>query len=172
MEKKEFLEQIVEGMHQVVIATLDEVKKPVTNIVTLNIYENTIGFTIEKGTKLYKQILEQGYVSLFGYKENVQIQINGNVLKDDKDIFYIENGEGKYIDTTHNIQEIFTLGKDEIPDGGYYVTDTCILCGTCYAVCPKQCIDTAKDPVVIKQKECVQCGECMQVCPVQAIMRK
>ena len=172
MEKKEILKELVEEMHQVVIATLDEVKKPVTNIVTLIAYENTIGFTIEKGTELYKQILEQGYVSLFGYKENVQIQINGNVLKDDKDVFYIENGEGKYIDTTQKIQESFTLGKDEIPDGGYYVTATCILCGTCYVVCPKQCINTAKDPVMIKQKECIQCGECMHVCPVQAIMRK
>lgn len=177
MKKKEFLEQITEEMHQVVITTLDEVKKPSTNLVALVAYENTIGFVVEKESELYKQVLEQGYVSLLGYNENKVVQMNGNVLLDEyeKNIFYIVEGEGRYLEKTYSeqmIDETFTLGKEEIPDGGYYVTDACILCGTCYAVCSKQCIDTAKDPVVINQKECIQCGECMQVCPVQAIMRK
>ncbi len=177
MEKKEFLEQITEELHQVVIATLDDIKKPATNLVALVAYENTIGFVVERESELYKQVLEQGYVSLLGYNDNKVIQINGTVLLDeyDKNVFYVVEGEGRYLertDTGQMIDETFTLGKEEIPDGGYYVTNACILCGTCYAVCPKQCIDTAKDPVVINQKECIQCGECMQVCPVQAILRK
>ncbi len=173
METKDILEEF----QQVVIATLDVDKKPITNVISLISYENTIGFVVGKETDLYHQLMEQGYVSLFGLKNQKSIRINGNVLKDENQqgLFYVEEGEGQYIDSTDKnqvIEEIFSLGKDEIPDGGYYVTSACILCGTCYAVCPKLCIDTAKDPVVINQQECVQCGECMQVCPIQAILRK
>ncbi len=96
MEKKEFLEQIAEELHQVVIATLDDVKKPATNLVALVTYENTIGFVVERKSELYKQVLEQGYVSLLGYNENRVVQMNGNVLLDeyDKNVFYVVEGEG------------------------------------------------------------------------------
>ena len=87
-------------------------------------------------------------------------------------LFCIEKGKGEFRDEMNHVNEDFIIEEEIVPAGGYYVNDACILCGTCYAVCPKQCIDTAKDPVVINQSECIQCGECVKVCPVQAIEKK
>ena len=55
---------------------------------------------------------------------------------------------------------------------GYYITDACIGCGSCAAVCPQNCIITDSIPHVIEQEHCLHCGNCMEACPVGAVIRK
>ena len=105
-------------------------------------------------------------------KQNSDLQYESVPSTAEDTVFCIEKGKGEFRDEINHVNEDFIIEEEIVPAGGYYVNDACILCGTCYAVCPKQCIDTAKDPVVINQSECIQCGECVKVCPVQAIEKK
>jgi len=54
----------------------------------------------------------------------------------------------------------------------YYITDRCIACGTCLAVCRKDCIAGGKPPFVIRQSYCIKCGVFFQKCPVKAIIQE
>ncbi len=52
----------------------------------------------------------------------------------------------------------------------YFITDRCIACGTCLAVCRQSCIAGGRPPFVIRDSACVQCGVCAEKCPVRAIV--
>ena len=52
----------------------------------------------------------------------------------------------------------------------YRITDRCIACGTCLAICPEGCIAGGTPPFVIRQDYCVRCGRCHDRCPVRAIL--
>lgn len=201
MEKKECLKELVEEIHSVVVATMDGDGKPATRVIDMMLWdEDTVYFLTAKGKQFYDQLMDQQYISLSGIKDKKSVSIRGNVLnighekldeifeknpymqkiypegrRDALEVFQIEKGEGEYFDISdpaHIERGSFVLGEGNVPAGGYYVNDACILCGTCYAVCPQACIDTAKNPVVIDQSHCLHCGACMSVCPVQAIVRK
>ena len=55
---------------------------------------------------------------------------------------------------------------------GYYISDACIGCGSCAAVCPQSCIITDSVPHVIEQEHCLHCGNCLEACPVGAVERR
>ena len=174
-----YLEVLNESFDKVVIALLNEEGRAEAHVVDLvKQDENKLYFVVEEGSALFDALHEQGYVSLIGVNDHVLIKVNGFVLcvgdsnVKGKMLFCIEKGKGEFRDAINHVNEYFIIEEEIVPAGGYYVNDACILCGTCYAVCPKQCIDTAKDPVVIDQSECIQCGECVKVCPVQAIEKK
>ena len=52
----------------------------------------------------------------------------------------------------------------------YQVTDKCITCNTCVALCPIGAI--GKGPVYyeINQEICVKCGMCFKKCPAMAVV--
>ncbi len=52
------------------------------------------------------------------------------------------------------------------------ITDDCISCGACEAVCPVDAISEGEDTYVIDPNLCTDCGACAQVCPVDAILAK
>lgn len=201
MEKKEYLKELVEDMHSVILATLDEDGKPSTRVVDMMLSDGmTVYFLTAKGKELYGQLMDQQYVSISGILGKKSITIRGNVLnigqdkleeifakntymqkiypedkRDILEVFRIEKGSGEFFDISDPARierDSFVIGEGDVPVGGYYVNDACILCGTCYAVCPQQCIDTAKNPVVIDQDHCLRCGACIGVCPVNAIEKK
>jgi len=55
--------------------------------------------------------------------------------------------------------------------GAYFITDRCIGCGTCLAVCRQGCIAGGRPPFVIRDAYCVRCGTCAERCPVRAIKK-
>lgn len=50
----------------------------------------------------------------------------------------------------------------------YRITEECVCCGSCKALCPVGAI-SEDDPYVIGPK-CTDCGKCAEACPVEAIV--
>ena len=65
----------------------------------------------------------------------------------------------------------FTFGGVEKKTEGYFITDSCIGCGSCVEVCPQGCIRQDSIPFRIEQEHCLHCGNCMTACPVGAVVR-
>ena len=89
-------------------------------------------------------------------------------------VFYIYKGSGEWFDLSKKPIEraSFTFGNVQSTEQGYEITDSCVGCGACGAVCPQGCIDFSAVPAVIHQKNCLHCGNCMAACPHHAVIRK
>ena len=88
-------------------------------------------------------------------------------------VFQIYEGTGEWFDLSKKpIERVsFTFGGSQKKEG-YFITDACIGCGSCAAVCPQQCIDTSEIPHMIRQENCLHCGNCMEACPVGAVEKR
>ena len=89
-------------------------------------------------------------------------------------VFQIYEGSGEYFDLSKRPIEraSFSFGGAENRAEGYAITDACIGCGSCVAVCPQSCITGGEPPFVIRQEHCLHCGNCLRACPVGAVIRK
>lgn len=89
-------------------------------------------------------------------------------------VFQIYEGSGEYFDLSKRPIEraSFSFGGAESKAEGYTITDACIGCGSCVAVCPQSCITGGEPPFMIRQEHCLHCGNCLRACPVGAVIRK
>ena len=94
-------------------------------------------------------------------------------------VFQIYEGTGEWFDLSRKPIEraSFTFGSEKAEQAaknpeGYYITDACIGCGSCAAVCPQSCIITDSVPHVIEQEHCLHCGNCLEACPAGAVERR
>ena len=89
-------------------------------------------------------------------------------------VFQIYEGTGEWFNLSKKPIEraSFTFGGAEKKAEGYFITDACIGCGSCAAVCPQNCIMTDSVPYVIEQEHCLHCGNCLRACPVGAVERR
>ena len=53
----------------------------------------------------------------------------------------------------------------------YHITERCIMCGTCWEICPTDSIKEFDWYYAIDEGTCVECGACVRVCPNAAITR-
>ena len=90
--------------------------------------------------------------------------------------FQIYEGSGEWFDLSKKPIEraSFTFGTSSLENmpEGYFITDACIGCGSCAAVCPQSCINTESIPHVIEQEHCLHCGNCFEACPAGAVERR
>ena len=88
-------------------------------------------------------------------------------------IFCIDEAEIEYFNLGVNpiFRETYVLGNAKKTEKGYFITNSCIGCGTCRAVCPQRCVDEGT-PYVIRQNNCLHCGNCYENCLVKAIERR
>jgi len=49
------------------------------------------------------------------------------------------------------------------------ISDDCVSCGACAAVCPVEAISEGADHFVIDAEVCIDCGACEGECPTGAI---
>ena len=89
-------------------------------------------------------------------------------------VFQIYEGSGEWFDLSRKPIEraSFTFGGADKKVEGYFITDSCIGCGSCVAVCPQDCIRQDSIPFRIEQEHCLHCGNCMTACPVGAVVRR
>ena len=89
-------------------------------------------------------------------------------------VFQIYEGSGEWFDLSRKPIEraSFTFGGADKKAEGYFITDSCIGCGSCVAVCPQECIRQDSIPFRIEQEHCLHCGNCMTACPVEAVVRR
>ncbi len=89
-------------------------------------------------------------------------------------VFQIYEGTGEWFDLSKKPIEraTFTFGGASEKPEGYYITEACIGCGSCAAVCPQNCIETDSIPLIIEQEHCLHCGNCFTACPVGAVERQ
>ena len=88
--------------------------------------------------------------------------------------FQIYEGTGEWFDLSKKPIEraSFTFGGAQNKQEGFFITDACIGCESCIAVCPQNCIDSAIVPFHIEQTHCLHCGNCMTACPAEAVRKK
>lgn len=48
----------------------------------------------------------------------------------------------------------------------------CDRCGTCVAICPKNCITVYESCIEIDRDECINCQKCVWLCPIEALSYK
>ena len=89
-------------------------------------------------------------------------------------VFQIFEGSGEWFDLSRKPIEraSFTFGGVERKTKGYFITDRCIGCGSCVAVCPQDCIRQDRIPFLIGREHCLHCGNCMTACPVGAVEKQ
>ena len=89
-------------------------------------------------------------------------------------VFQIYKGSGEWFALSRKPIEraSFTFGGADKKVEGYFITDNCIGCGSCVAVCPQDCIRQDSIPLRIEQEHCLHCGNCMTACPVGAVVRR
>lgn len=89
-------------------------------------------------------------------------------------VFQIFEGSGEWFDLSKKPIErsAFTFGGAAQEQDGYFITDSCIGCRECEAVCPQGCIDFNKTVAAIRQENCLHCGNCMKICKQNAVVRK
>ena len=89
-------------------------------------------------------------------------------------VFKLYEGNGEWVDLSKKPIEraSFSFGGSERKTEGYFITDACIGCESCAAVCPQNCINAESIPYVIEQEHCLHCGNCMEACPVGAVERR
>ena len=54
----------------------------------------------------------------------------------------------------------------------YLITDECLICGTCWEICPTRSIKEHEWYYKITTATCAECGSCIRVCPNVAIRKE
>lgn len=169
-------------------------------IETMLVDDDGLYFLTARGKNVYKEIMNHNRVVMAGLtKDWMSIRVNGTCEKLDDKKYWIDKmfknnpsmegiypGESRYIlepfKISKGIIEYFDLSGEKINRGslsfgavkvkekGFFITNSCIECGTCARNCPQQAI-TVGNPYFINQENCLHCGLCFEKCPVSAIKR-
>ena len=170
METKDYLNYVVHEIHRTIVATVDDEGLPVTAAIDMmDCDNNSLYFLTAKGKGFYDRIPE-----LFDKNPYMhQIYPTEESMKA-LTVFQIYEGSGEWFDLSRKPIEraSFTFGGAEKKTEGYFITDSCIGCGSCVAVCPQDCIRQDSIPFRIEQEHCLHCGNCMTACPVGAVVRR
>ena len=165
METKDYLNFIVNEIHTVVVATVDDEGLPVTAAIDMMYADDgSVYFLTAKGKNLYDRLKNRKYLALTGMKGQDTMS----------SVFQIYEGVGEWFDLSKRPIErnSFSFGNHGLEDKAYFISDICIGCGKCIEVCPQDCISSMGIPYVIEQNNCLHCGNCEGICPYDAVERR
>ena len=205
MNTLDYLKYIVEQIHTVIVATVDDEGLPVTAAIDMMDYDDSgLYFLTAKGKSFYARLKDKEYMALTGIKGEdtmscVAVSVRGRVKeigschltklfaenpymneiypteqsRQALTVFTLFEGSGEWFDLSKKPIEraSFSFGNVKEQQEGYFITDSCIGCGSCVEVCPQSCIMTDETPHVIEQEHCLHCGNCYSMCPVGAVIR-
>ncbi len=196
-----YLRILVEDIHSTVVATIGEDGRPVTRVIDIMLYDEAgLYFLTARGKDFYRQLMEQGYVSLSSIKDKRSISLRGRVrsigsdrldeifeknsymqriypegTRDALEVFQLYDATGEFFDISDpsNVTRGgIVIGDAVVPATGFFVGNGCTGCGSCLEACPQRCIDTSQVPAAIDQGHCLHCGRCVPACPAGAIERR
>lgn len=206
MQTAEYFAYLVNEIHSVIAATVDESGRPVTCAIDIMDYdESGLYFLTAKGKNFYRRLKEREYIAFTGMKgedtmSRVAVSVGGKVTEIGAEmlprlleknpymyeiyptessrsaltVFKIYDGSGEWFDLSKKPIEraSFTFGETGKTESGYFVSESCIGCGSCRSVCPQACIDMRSGKAVIRRENCLHCGNCMSICPVNAVSER
>ncbi len=201
MTANDYLKLLVENIHSTTVATIGADGHPQTRVIDMMLWDaQGVYFLTARGKAFYAQLMEQGYIALSATQDKRSVSLRGRIrnigsekldeifeknpymkaiypgsTRSALDVFCLYDAQGEYFDIStpgHVLRDSFVIGLAELSAAGYYVGNGCTGCGACAAVCPQECIDTAKIPAVIDQHRCLHCGQCAKICPAQTIEKR
>ena len=192
-----YLAFLQKEIHSAAFATIAADGRPQVRIIDIMLSdEHSLYFLTANGKEFYRQLIEQQFVAVTGVKDQKAVSLRGKVRiadpvlldemfeqnpymkeiypKDTRkalEAFQIYEGEGEFFDLTCKpvFREVFTLSGDAAHTLSYHITDACIGCGRCIAVCPQSCISSDIVPYRIAAEHCLHCGACKKACPSDAV---
>lgn len=206
MQTAEYFAYLVNEIHSVIAATVDENGRPVTCAIDIMDYdESGLYFLTAKGKGFYRRLKEREYIAFTGMKgdstmSRVAVSVGGAVREIGTErlpqlleknpymyeiyptessrsaltVFKIYDGNGEWFDLSKKPIERagFKFGEAVGEESGYFVSESCIGCGSCLSVCPQGCIDMKNGKAVIRRENCLHCGNCMSICPINAVLER
>ncbi len=175
MKTIDYLRYIVEEVHTVIVATVDDGGLPVTSAIDMMDYdESGLYFLTAKGKSFYSRLKDKGYMSLTGIKGEdtmscVAVSVRGNVREVGSDYLprlFAKNPYMNEIYPTEQSRQALTVFKLCEGSGEWF--------------------DLSKKPIErasfsfgnAKEKRdgylitdsCIGCGSCVEVCPQSCII--
>ena len=175
MKTIDYLRYIVEEVHTVIVATVDDGGLPVTSAIDMMDYdESGLYFLTAKGKSFYSRLKDKGYMSLTGIKGEdtmscVAVSVRGNVREVGSDYLprlFAKNSYMNEIYPTEQSRQALTVFKLCEGSGEWF--------------------DLSKKPIErasfsfgnAKEKRdgylitdsCIGCGSCVEVCPQSCII--
>lgn len=178
------------------LATISLDGKPSNRIIDMMYLENNcLFFLTARGKTLYKELMNNPFVSVTVCKNNKAYTVSGYVEQVDKkylkilfdhnrfmygtypgktsevlEVFRIYAYKGEFFDLTKKpiYRQSFSYNYETKEKGIYrIIKDKCVSCDKCLSVCPQKCIDiSAKE---INENNCLRCGACFEICGHKAV---
>ena len=161
MTAKEYLQLISDEIHTTIVATVDDEGLPVTAALDMMMSDESglYFLTALKGedtmhslaVSLRGKVRELGpeLLPVLFEKNPYMAEIYPTeASREALTVFQIYEGSGEYFDLSKRPIEraSFSFGGAENRAEGYAITDACIGCGSCVAVCPQSCITGGEPP--------------------------
>lgn len=175
MELQEILKQLVEDIHSVIIATLDENHLPVTCAIDLMLYQNDkIYFLTARGKSFYQRLMQHQTIALTGIKgtqtmDSIAISLQGqikNIGHEKLQEIFLHNPYMKEIYphlASQDVLEVFEIYKGS---GEYFDLSQKPIFRQSFSIGEEN--DSLESPYAIRST-CNGCLACYDVCPQQCI---
>lgn len=171
----QYIKMLVEDIHSVIVATVDEKGHPVTRAIDLMLEDgNTFYFLTAKGKAFYKQLIERPYIACTGMTggegtmNKKAISIRGEVTcigKEKLDEIFAKNPYMAEIypeKASRGALVVFKMVKGE---GEFFDLSTKPMTRASFTIGMNV---SHQDPYTINEN-CVGCAKCVAVCPQKCI---